>query len=107
MDPDQTVRMFLCWFCHDTAHLFFQITEALSYLHGTEQMIHRNVCPQSVLVTKTGSWKLAGLGFAEVVANGKVSDCSSTIKGQMKIKPNNGYNSVLHGARAPAEKYTG
>ncbi|XP_053393916.1 SCY1-like protein 2 isoform X3 [Mercenaria mercenaria] len=48
-----------------------QITEGLSYLHGTEQIIHRNVCPQSVLVTKTGSWKLAGLGFAEMVVNGK------------------------------------
>ena len=57
------------------SYLFFifKITEALSYLHGTEQMIHRNVCPQSVLVTRRGNWKLAGLGFAERVKDGKVS----------------------------------
>ena len=56
-------------------HFFtcLQITEALSYLHGIEQIIHRNVCPQSVLVTRRGNWKLAGLGFAERVREGKVN----------------------------------
>lgn len=26
-------------------------------------MIHKNVCPSSILVTKKGTWKLAGLEF--------------------------------------------
>lgn len=26
-------------------------------------MLHRNVCPASILVTKKGTWKLAGLEF--------------------------------------------
>ncbi|KAH3782676.1 hypothetical protein DPMN_160595 [Dreissena polymorpha] len=50
----------------------FQITEALSYLHLSEQLVHRNVCPQCVLITKTGNWKLVGLGFAEKVVDSKV-----------------------------------
>ncbi|XP_052776231.1 SCY1-like protein 2 isoform X2 [Mya arenaria] len=48
-----------------------QITEALAYLHLSEGLVHRNVCPQTVLITKTGNWKLAGLGFAEKVSDGK------------------------------------
>ncbi|KAL5016838.1 hypothetical protein ScPMuIL_006427, partial [Solemya velum] len=50
-----------------------QMTEALSYLHSTEQLMHRNVSPQSILLTKRGSWKLAGLGFAEKIRDGKDS----------------------------------
>ncbi|XP_041357595.1 SCY1-like protein 2 [Gigantopelta aegis] len=52
-------------------HGILQITEALSYLHCTEQMLHRNICPQSILVTKRGVWKLAGLGFVEKPKEGK------------------------------------
>lgn len=45
--------------------LFFsrQITEALSFLHYSGQVIHKNVCPSSILVTKKGTWKLAGFEF--------------------------------------------
>ncbi|KAL1518045.1 hypothetical protein ABEB36_001731 [Hypothenemus hampei] len=42
-----------------------QITEALSYLHFNCHVIHKNVCPGSILVTKRGTWKLAGLEFIE------------------------------------------
>ena len=49
-----------------------QIAEALSYLHNTEQMLHVNVCPASIIVTKRGMWKLAGLGFVEKTKEGKV-----------------------------------
>ncbi|XP_045464200.1 SCY1-like protein 2 [Harmonia axyridis] len=42
-----------------------QITEALSFLHYTGHVLHRNVCPSSILVTKKGTWKLAGLEFIE------------------------------------------
>ncbi|CAH2005342.1 unnamed protein product [Acanthoscelides obtectus] len=44
-----------------------QITEALSFLHYSGHVLHRNVCPASVLVTKRGTWKLAGLEFTEHV----------------------------------------
>ncbi|XP_060082197.1 SCY1-like protein 2 [Ylistrum balloti] len=50
-----------------------QITEALCYLHAVEQMVHKNVCPQSILITKRGTWKLSALCFAETVRDGKDS----------------------------------
>ncbi|ERL92915.1 hypothetical protein D910_10220 [Dendroctonus ponderosae] len=42
-----------------------QITEALAFLHFTGHVIHKNVCPGSILVTKRGTWKLAGMEFVE------------------------------------------
>ncbi|XP_068083856.1 SCY1-like protein 2 [Anabrus simplex] len=44
-----------------------QITEALSFLHYSGHVLHRNVCPSSILVTKKGTWKLGGLEFTERV----------------------------------------
>jgi len=41
-----------------------QIAEALAYLHNVEQVVHLNVCPQSIVITKRGMWKLAGFAFA-------------------------------------------
>ncbi|XP_025418019.1 SCY1-like protein 2 isoform X1 [Sipha flava] len=38
-----------------------QIAEALDFL--SPQVHHHNVCPSSILVTKTGTWKLSGLEF--------------------------------------------
>ncbi|XP_046394764.1 SCY1-like protein 2 isoform X2 [Ischnura elegans] len=46
-----------------------QITEALSFLHYSGHVIHRNVCPSSILVTKKGTWKLGGLEFTERVSD--------------------------------------
>ncbi|CAL7943963.1 unnamed protein product [Xylocopa violacea] len=40
-----------------------QITEALLFLHGTCKVLHRNVCPASIIITKRGTWKLSGLEF--------------------------------------------
>lgn len=42
-----------------------QLIEALHYLHYNTHMMHRNVCPQVIIVTKRGTWKLFGLEFAE------------------------------------------
>ncbi|KAJ6640725.1 SCY1-like protein 2 [Pseudolycoriella hygida] len=44
-----------------------QLIEALAFLHYSGHVIHRNVCPSSILVTKKGTWKLAGLEFIETV----------------------------------------
>ncbi|XP_055689243.1 SCY1-like protein 2 isoform X3 [Lutzomyia longipalpis] len=45
-----------------------QIIEALSFLHYSGHVIHKNVCPSSILVTKKGTWKLAGLEFIEHIS---------------------------------------
>lgn len=39
----------------------FQIADALDFLSA--QVYHHNICPSSVLVTKLGNWKLAGMEF--------------------------------------------
>ncbi|XP_034174802.1 SCY1-like protein bma isoform X1 [Osmia lignaria lignaria] len=44
-----------------------QITEALLFLHVTRKVLHRNVCPASIIITKRGTWKLSGLEFSEKV----------------------------------------
>ncbi|XP_043218587.1 SCY1-like protein 2, partial [Amphibalanus amphitrite] len=44
-----------------------QITEALSFLHYSAHILHNNVCPSSILVTKRGTWKLGGLEFSEKI----------------------------------------
>jgi len=38
--------------------------EALAYLHNVEQIVHLNVNPHSIVVTKRGMWKLTGFAFA-------------------------------------------
>ncbi len=41
-----------------------QIAEGLQFLHADANLVHRNVCPETVVLTESGSWKLSGLGFA-------------------------------------------
>ncbi|XP_069166584.1 SCY1-like protein 2 [Procambarus clarkii] len=48
-----------------------QLTEALSFLHYSCHVIHRNITPASVFVTKRGTWKLGGLEFTEKVSEGE------------------------------------
>ena len=43
--------------------IFFQLTDALTFLHVSCRYIHRNVCPNSVYISKSGTWKLGGLEF--------------------------------------------
>lgn len=40
-----------------------QCTEALGFLHQSCQVMHRNVCPSSIIITKRGTWKLCGFEF--------------------------------------------
>ncbi|XP_054086089.1 SCY1-like protein 2 isoform X6 [Zeugodacus cucurbitae] len=53
---------------------FLQLVEALSFLHYSGHVIHRNVCPSSILVTKRGTWKLAGLEFIERMSETDVNE---------------------------------
>lgn len=41
-----------------------QIAEAMAYVHGVEHIVHMNICPQSIVVTRRGMWKLTGFTFA-------------------------------------------
>ncbi|XP_058808190.1 SCY1-like protein 2 isoform X2 [Phymastichus coffea] len=44
-----------------------QCTEALYFLHASCQVMHRNICPSSIIITKRGTWKLFGFEFIERV----------------------------------------
>nr|XP_029722058.1 SCY1-like protein 2 [Aedes albopictus] len=72
-----------------------QITEALSFLHYSGQVIHRNVCPSSILITKKGTWKLAGFEFTERVNETDATDpvpCQSwSTRTSKMVQPNLDY----------------
>ncbi|XP_055536695.1 SCY1-like protein 2 isoform X5 [Wyeomyia smithii] len=72
-----------------------QITEALSFLHYSGQLIHRNVCPSSILITKKGTWKLAGFEFTERVNETDATDpvpCQSwSTRTSKMVQPNLDY----------------
>lgn len=46
-------------------HILTQVAEAINYLHVTRKMVHLNICPQNIIVTKKGIWKIMGFGFAK------------------------------------------
>ncbi|RUS84700.1 hypothetical protein EGW08_007528, partial [Elysia chlorotica] len=52
-------------------HGIVQITDALSYIHNKERLVHCNLGPHSVLLNKKGGWKIFGFGFAEKIKDGK------------------------------------
>ncbi|KAJ8519902.1 hypothetical protein ONZ45_g3225 [Pleurotus djamor] len=40
-----------------------QICKGLSFLHTSAQLIHSNICPESIVINNAGDWKLSGLGL--------------------------------------------
>ncbi|KAM9960114.1 hypothetical protein ACTFIW_009239 [Dictyostelium discoideum] len=41
----------------------FQILDGLLFLNQTAKLLHRNISPESIFITKDLKWKLGGLGF--------------------------------------------
>ena len=60
----------VCYFA-----FLFQLSEALAFLHCSAKMIHGNVCPESVIVSKNGAWKIAGFDFC-ITRSGSGTDVS-------------------------------
>uniref|UniRef100_A0A0K0FKV5 Novel protein (inferred by orthology to a zebrafish protein) n=1 Tax=Strongyloides venezuelensis TaxID=75913 RepID=A0A0K0FKV5_STRVS len=48
----------------DISHGLFQLGEALSFLHIDLKMVHRNICPESIIVNERGAWKLGCFEFS-------------------------------------------
>lgn len=44
-----------------------QLMEGLQFLHADMKMIHRNICPESVIVNIEGGWKLFGFDYCSVL----------------------------------------
>ena len=69
------------WFANDSylgyirSFDFFsilQVADALAYVHNSEQMLHNNICPSSILINRRGIWKLGGFSFAVRSRDGRV-----------------------------------
>lgn len=48
----------------EVKHGLLQVAESLDFLHNNARLIHRAICPESILITSNGAWKLSGFGFA-------------------------------------------
>ncbi|CAB3987180.1 SCY1 2 isoform X2 [Paramuricea clavata] len=47
----------------------YQIVEGLIFLHNDAKRLHGNLTAQSVVITKNGQWKIAGLHFSKVATS--------------------------------------
>ncbi|KAL0947336.1 hypothetical protein HGRIS_013455 [Hohenbuehelia grisea] len=48
-----------------------QICKGLSFVHTSAQLIHSNLCPESIIINSAGDWKLSGLGLTiPLITNG-------------------------------------
>lgn len=47
-----------------TVFLCPQISEGLSFLHSGVKMVHGNLCPENIILNKSGSWKIMGFDFS-------------------------------------------
>ncbi|CAI4228738.1 unnamed protein product [Auanema sp. JU1783] len=45
-------------------HGLVQLGEALAFLHIDARILHRNLCPESVIINDRGAWKLGGFDFS-------------------------------------------
>ncbi|OUC42072.1 putative HEAT repeat protein [Trichinella nativa] len=44
-------------------HGLLTLLHALSFVHTDAHILHNNICPESIMITKRGCWKLAGFEF--------------------------------------------
>ncbi|XP_018050975.1 PREDICTED: SCY1-like protein 2 [Atta colombica] len=55
-----------------------QLGEGLAFLHGDVKLLHRNLCPESIVINVHGAWKIFGFDFCALNQNsdGKQSSWS-------------------------------
>ncbi|XP_011497019.1 PREDICTED: SCY1-like protein 2 [Ceratosolen solmsi marchali] len=44
----------------------FQLGESLTFLHNDVKMLHRNLCPESIIINDHGDWKIFGFDFCAI-----------------------------------------
>lgn len=60
----------------EVKHGLLQVAESLDFLHNNARLIHRAICPESILITSNGAWKLSGFGFA-ITTDQAISDSAN------------------------------
>uniref|UniRef100_A0A3P8QV52 Protein kinase domain-containing protein n=1 Tax=Astatotilapia calliptera TaxID=8154 RepID=A0A3P8QV52_ASTCA len=48
----------------ETKYGLLQISEGLSFLHSGVKMVHGNLCPENIILNKSGAWKIMGFDFS-------------------------------------------
>ncbi|KAJ8686700.1 hypothetical protein QAD02_022494 [Eretmocerus hayati] len=64
-----------------------QLGESLAFLHNDVKMLHRNLCPESIVVNDHGDWKICGFDFC--ATNQSPEDKPSWSNADFNIIPNN------------------
>ncbi|XP_058803875.1 SCY1-like protein 2 [Phymastichus coffea] len=44
----------------------YQLGESLAFLHNDVKMLHRNLCPESIVVNDHGDWKIFGFDYCSI-----------------------------------------
>ncbi|XP_049616694.1 SCY1-like protein 2 isoform X1 [Syngnathus scovelli] len=58
----------------ETKYGLLQISEGLSFLHSGVKMVHGNLCPENIILNKSGSWKIMGFDFSISSSNPSDAD---------------------------------
>ncbi|KRZ26313.1 SCY1-like protein 2 [Trichinella pseudospiralis] len=61
----------------EVKHGLLTLLHALSFVHTDAHILHNNICPESIMITKRGCWKLAGFEFC--------SSCKSSSDQQVQF----------------------
>lgn len=48
----------------ETKYGLLQTSEGLAFLHSGVKMVHGNLCPENIIVNKSGAWKIMGFDFS-------------------------------------------
>ncbi|KAL0963033.1 hypothetical protein UPYG_G00348740 [Umbra pygmaea] len=64
----------------ETKYGLLQISEGLAFLHSGVKMVHGNLCPENVILNKSGSWKIMGFDFSISSSNPSDSEPKYTCK---------------------------
>jgi len=46
-----------------------QLGEGLAFLHSDVKLLHRNLCPESIVMNVHGAWKIFGFDFCALNQN--------------------------------------
>ena len=56
-----------------------QLSEGLTFLHNSAKMLHRNICPESIIINEQGAWKISGLEYCLASVSGPGHDPSWSV----------------------------
>uniref|UniRef100_A0AAY5EUD8 Protein kinase domain-containing protein n=1 Tax=Electrophorus electricus TaxID=8005 RepID=A0AAY5EUD8_ELEEL len=69
----------------ETKYGLLQISEGLSFLHSGVKMVHGNLCPENIILNKSGAWKIMGFDFS--ISSSNPSDAEVRNKWDPNLPP--------------------